>query len=37
MAFSVRDPVFNATFPKMSIRGFANKILIKVKIFEFLI
>uniref|UniRef100_A0A914NMT8 Uncharacterized protein n=1 Tax=Meloidogyne incognita TaxID=6306 RepID=A0A914NMT8_MELIC len=29
MAFSVRDPVFNATFPKMSIRGFANKILIK--------
>uniref|UniRef100_A0A1I8B7T5 NAD(+) kinase n=1 Tax=Meloidogyne hapla TaxID=6305 RepID=A0A1I8B7T5_MELHA len=29
MAFSVRDPVFNATFPKMAIRGFANKILIK--------
>ncbi|KAF7635793.1 hypothetical protein Mgra_00004706 [Meloidogyne graminicola] len=29
MAFSIRDPVFNATFPKMAIRGFANKILIK--------
>uniref|UniRef100_A0A183BV71 NAD(+) kinase n=1 Tax=Globodera pallida TaxID=36090 RepID=A0A183BV71_GLOPA len=29
MAFSVRDPVFNATFPKTPIRGFAHKILLK--------
>lgn len=30
MAFSVRDPVFNATFPKTLIRGFAHKIFLKV-------
>uniref|UniRef100_A0AC35U3D6 NAD(+) kinase n=1 Tax=Rhabditophanes sp. KR3021 TaxID=114890 RepID=A0AC35U3D6_9BILA len=29
MAFSVRDPVFNATFPHTSPRGFAKKIRIK--------
>lgn len=29
MAFSVRDPVFNATFPKASPRGFARKIKVK--------
>uniref|UniRef100_A0AC34GUR5 NAD(+) kinase n=1 Tax=Panagrolaimus sp. ES5 TaxID=591445 RepID=A0AC34GUR5_9BILA len=29
MAFTVRDPVFNATFPKTCSRGFANKIRIK--------
>ncbi|KAL3085062.1 hypothetical protein niasHS_010131 [Heterodera schachtii] len=29
MAFSVRDPVFNATFPKTLIRGFAHKIFLK--------
>ncbi|CAB3411406.1 unnamed protein product [Caenorhabditis bovis] len=29
MAFSVRDPVFNATFPPADPRGFADKILIK--------
>jgi NAD+ kinase len=29
MAFTVRDPVFNATFPKTSARGYANKIKIK--------
>ena len=29
MAFSVRDPVFNATFPKTVPRGFAKKIKVK--------
>uniref|UniRef100_A0A915D3F9 NAD(+) kinase n=1 Tax=Ditylenchus dipsaci TaxID=166011 RepID=A0A915D3F9_9BILA len=29
MAFSIRDPVFNATFPKTASRGFANKIRLK--------
>jgi NAD+ kinase len=29
MAFTVRDPVFNATFPTTSSRGFAKKIRIK--------
>ena len=29
MGFTVRDPVFNATFPKTSERGFANKIRVK--------
>lgn len=29
MAFTVRDPVFNATFPKTAARGFANKIRLK--------
>uniref|UniRef100_A0A7E4W1K9 NAD(+) kinase n=1 Tax=Panagrellus redivivus TaxID=6233 RepID=A0A7E4W1K9_PANRE len=31
MAFSVRDPVFNATFPKTSARDFATKIRVKSK------
>lgn len=31
MAFSVRDPVFNATFPKTCNRGFAQKIKVKSK------
>jgi NAD+ kinase len=29
MAFTVRDPVFNATFPKTFARGFANRIRVK--------
>jgi NAD+ kinase len=29
MAFSVRDPVFNATFSKTPIRGFCTKIMLK--------
>lgn len=29
MAFSIRDPVFNSTFPKTPSRGFAKKIRIK--------
>ncbi|CAJ0605502.1 unnamed protein product [Cylicocyclus nassatus] len=29
MAFSVRDPIFNATFPPVSPRGFAEKIFVK--------
>lgn len=31
MAFSIRDPVFNATFPKTSSRGFIKRIRIKSK------
>ncbi|VDK59453.1 unnamed protein product [Cylicostephanus goldi] len=29
MAFSVRDPIFNATFPPVSPRGFAERIVVK--------
>ncbi|ETN81216.1 hypothetical protein NECAME_08696 [Necator americanus] len=29
MAFTVRDPIFNATFPPTVPRGFAEKILVK--------
>jgi NAD+ kinase len=29
MAFSIRDPVFNATFPKTASRGFAHRIRLK--------
>ncbi|KAI1726280.1 ATP-NAD kinase domain-containing protein [Ditylenchus destructor] len=29
MAFSIRDPVFNATFPKTASRGFATRIRLK--------
>lgn len=34
MAFSVRDPVFNATFPAMAPRGFAQKIRVKSRGFD---
>ncbi|KHJ98633.1 hypothetical protein OESDEN_01387, partial [Oesophagostomum dentatum] len=29
MAFTVRDPIFNATFPPITPRGFADKIVVK--------
>lgn len=29
MAYSIRDPVFNATFPKTASRGFASRIRLK--------
>lgn len=31
MAFSIRDPVFNATFPKTAARGFVRRIRLKSK------
>lgn len=31
MAFSIREPVFNATFPKTSSRGFIERIQIRSK------
>jgi len=34
MAFSVRDPVFNATFPKTVSRGFVQKIRLKSRCFH---
>lgn len=34
MAYTVRDPVFNATFPPCPPRGFAQKVLIKSRCFD---
>lgn len=34
MAYSIRDPVFNATFPKTASRGFASRIRLKSRCYR---